>query len=210
MTVADDSTRRKRMPRAERERQMIDVAQQVFAQRGYARTSMDDIAERVGVSKPMIYEYFSSKEGLMVATLRDARTQLREATENAVAGARSAKDALERGLRAYFRFIDERKDAFAVLRHEQGLLGTTASDEVEAIRRQQTEFNMMLVRWYAPDEPTDVVEAAAEILVGACERMAAWCGRHPEATPERATELTLQVFWGGLVGLGIDEESRMG
>lgn len=189
---------------------MIDVAQRIFAERGYARTSMDDIAEKVGVSKPMIYEYFSSKEGLMVATLRDARTQLRQVTEDAVADAKSAHDALERGLRAYFRFIEDRKDAFAVLRHEQGLLGTTASDEVEAIRGQQTEFNMMLVRWHAPDVPAVVAEAAAEILVGACERMAVWCGRHPDATPERATELTLRVFWGGLAGLGIDADSRAG
>ena len=61
--------RRKRMPRAEREQQILEVAEEVFAGDGYQATSMDDIAQRVGLSKPMLYEYFGSKEGLLLACL---------------------------------------------------------------------------------------------------------------------------------------------
>lgn len=201
MATTERSAPRKRMPRAQRERQMIDVAQRIFAERGYARTSMDDIAHEVGVSKPMLYEYFSSKDGLLLATLRHARDELRAVTEQAAAQASSTTEAFRQAALAYFRFIAERKDAFAVLRHELGLLGTTVSDEVEAIRRQQTEFNMALIRAYAPDADADLVEAAAEILVGACERMSVWLEQHEDATPEQATALTIKVFWGGLSGI---------
>lgn len=200
-TPESGRVRRKRMPRAQRERQMLDVAVQVFAERGYVATSMDEIAERVGVSKPMLYEYFNSKEGLLLATIRDARNELRRVTEQAVRQATSVREATESGLLAYFRFIQDRKDAWSLLRHEMAFLGTSASDEVEAIRTQQTEFNMMLVRAYVPDAPLDEAEAAAEILVGACERMAVWCERREDVTPEIATRYTMNILWGGLQSL---------
>ncbi|MFB9729441.1 TetR/AcrR family transcriptional regulator [Haloechinothrix salitolerans] len=186
------------MPRAERERQMIDVAVTTFAERGYVATSMDDIAERVGVSKPMLYEYFHSKEGLLLAAIREARTALRQATERAVTGATTGKEVLERGLLAYFRFMAERQDAWSLLRHELSFLGPVASEEVEAIRQQQTDFNMLLMRAHLTGASDEEVEAAAEILVGACERMAVWYERHDHATPELATQYTMNIIWNGM------------
>ncbi len=179
---------------------MLDVAVQVFAEHGYAATSMDEIAERVGVSKPMLYEYFSSKEGLLLAAIREARAELRRATEQAVVGATSGEDALRRGLRAYFQFIGQRRAQWHLLRHELTLMGGSAADEVEAIRQQQTELNASLLRVFLTAASDLEVEAAAEILVGACERMAIWCERHSEVTPEMATEYTLDILWGGLQG----------
>ncbi|MGH3746792.1 MAG: helix-turn-helix domain-containing protein, partial [Micromonosporaceae bacterium] len=64
------------MPRADRERQMLAVAEQVFAERGYRDASMDEIAGRVGVTKPMLYAYFGSKEGLLLATIVKFGTDL--------------------------------------------------------------------------------------------------------------------------------------
>src|SRR5690606_42132103 len=92
------------MPRAERERQMIEVAESVFAERGYAAASMDEIAERVGVSKPMLYEYFQSKEGLLLACIQAARAALREASEKSVSCTTMVVDALSQGLFALFNF----------------------------------------------------------------------------------------------------------
>ncbi|MBA0125128.1 TetR/AcrR family transcriptional regulator [Haloechinothrix sp. YIM 98757] len=186
------------MPRAQRERQMIDVAVALFAERGYVAASMDEIAERVGVSKPMLYEYFHSKEGLLIAAIRRARADLLAATENAASSARSAEEALWQGLLAYFQFIDQRHAEWSLLRHELSLVGASAADEVEAIRRQQTEFNASLIRVYLPGVPDLEVEAVAEFLVGACERMAIWAERWDEVTPERATALTMEILWNGL------------
>ncbi len=60
----------KRMPRAVRERQMMDAAVQTFGQRGYRAASMDEIAELAGVSKPLVYLYLHSKEDLFSACIR--------------------------------------------------------------------------------------------------------------------------------------------
>lgn len=177
---------------------MLDVAVEVFAERGYVATSMDEIADRVGVSKPMLYEYFSSKEGLLLAAIREARAELRSTTEQAVIGATSGQDALRTGLLAFFEFIDKRRAEWSLLRHELTLIGGTAADEVEAIRRQQTELNSAMLRMFLPGADELEIEAASEFLVGACERMAIWCERRDDVTPERAAEFTLDILWGGL------------
>lgn len=189
---------RKRMPRAERERQMIEVAESVFAERGYLATSMDDIAEQVGVSKPMLYEYFHSKEGLLLACIAESRAALRKVTEESVAGATSAEDALRRGLLAFFVYIRERRQAWSLLRHEMILIGTSASEEIEATRRQQTDLIAKLMAGYFDVGSPLRVEAAAEFVVGACERLAIWCERHDEVTPERATDYAMDALWSGL------------
>lgn len=192
------TAKRKRMPRAERERQMIEIAEQVFSARGYAAASMDEIAELVGVSKPMLYEYFNSKEGLLLACIRESRAILREVTEQATVGATTAEDALRRGLLAFFVFIRERRQAWSLLRHEMALIGTPAADEVEETRRQQTDLIAALMSGYFASGDDLRAEAAAEFVVGACERLAIWCERHDEVTPEMATEYAMDVLWDGL------------
>lgn len=190
--------RRKRMPRAERERQMIEVAESVFAERGYAAASMDEIAERVGVSKPMLYEYFHSKEGLLLACIRESRTALRIATEQALKGAETPEDALRKGLFAFFVFIRERRQSWSLLRHEMTLIGTSAAAEIEETRQQQTDLIAALMANYR--EEVDAIRdiAAAEFVVGGCERLAIWCEQRDEVTPEKATEYAMDLLWVGL------------
>lgn len=192
------TAKRKRMPRADRMRQMIEVAEQVFSERGYAAASMDEIAELVGVSKPMLYEYFNSKEGLLLACIRESRAVLREVTEQATVGAADAEDALRRGLLAFFVFIRERRQAWSLLRHEMALIGTPAADEVEETRRQQTDLIAALMSGHFDSGDDLRAEAAAEFVVGACERLAIWCERHDEVSPEAATEYAMDVLWSGL------------
>ncbi|MBN6033957.1 TetR/AcrR family transcriptional regulator [Amycolatopsis sp. 195334CR] len=196
--TTEQAPRRKRMPRAERERQMVEVAEAVFAERGYVAASMDDIAERVGVSKPMLYEYFNSKEGLLLACIGQARAELRVATEEAVSLAEDAEDALRRGLLAFFVFIRERRQSWSLLRHEMTLIGTPAADGIEATRRQQTDLIAALMAGYFSAASPLQVEASAEFVVGACERLAIWCERHDEITPEMATGYAMDLLWGGL------------
>ncbi|HEY3463931.1 MAG TPA: helix-turn-helix domain-containing protein [Amycolatopsis sp.] len=179
-------------------RQMIEVAEEVFAARGYAAASMDEIAELVGVSKPMLYEYFNSKEGLLLACIRQSRAVLREVTEQATVGAATAEEALRRGLLAFFVFIRERRQAWSLLRHEMALIGTPAADEVEETRRQQTDLIAALMSGYFDSGDELRVEAAAEFVVGACERLAIWCERHDGVSPEQATEYAMDVLWSGL------------
>jgi AcrR family transcriptional regulator len=189
------------MPRAERERQMLAVAEEIFAARGYLNTSVDDIAERVGVSKPMIYEYFGSKEGLLLAALRQARGELFEASSRAVVGAATAEEALRRAMTAFFRFVDEHRRSWELLRNETALAGTGAMAEVEAIRNEQSQLNATLISAFTPEVPQRQLEVLAETLVGACERVALWHVQREDSTPEATAEYLMNVIWAGMAGL---------
>jgi AcrR family transcriptional regulator len=189
------------MPRAERERQTLDVAEEVFAEQGYAAVSMEEIAARVGVSKPMLYDYFGSKEGLLLATIARARGELREVTERAAAEGGSAEDMLYRGYLAYFQFIEAHRRAWLVLLQEPLLLGG-AAEEIEATRRQQTDLIAAQMESLVPDRPRRDLEAYAEIIVGASERLALWRMRNPGVTVEDAARHMMDLTWNGLHSLG--------
>jgi AcrR family transcriptional regulator len=66
-------TPRRRIGRAEREQQILDAALAVFSERGFQNASMDAVAERVGVTKPVLYTHFGSKDGLLLACIGGGR-----------------------------------------------------------------------------------------------------------------------------------------
>jgi AcrR family transcriptional regulator len=186
------------MPRAERERQMIEVAEEIFAERGFQFTSMDEIAERVGVSKPMIYEYFGSKEGLLVACIRAARAELLSVTLSSVEGVTSGEEALRRGLTAFFEFTDSHRRSWKLLQAETTVAGPSAMAEIEAIRQQQTAVNVTLFSAFMPDVAHNELEAYAEIVVGACERLSLWYIQRDDVSAAAAAELVMRLVWFGL------------
>ncbi|MDA3643229.1 TetR/AcrR family transcriptional regulator [Saccharopolyspora indica] len=186
--------RRKRMSRAEREQQILAVAEEVFAADGYQATSMDDIAARVGLSKPMLYEYFGSKEGLLLACLKRCKRELIEASTVAAAGAESPEQLMYNCLLAFFKFGDEHAQAWALLRNEAAVPSASVSSELEAIRLQQRDFTSGLLKAARPDLDHEQLEAFAEAIIGACERLALWREQRPEVTPEKATEHLMTLF----------------
>jgi AcrR family transcriptional regulator len=186
------------MPRAERERQMIVVAEEMFAERGYQAASMDEIAERVGVSKPMLYEYFGSKEGLFVACIRRAKAELLAVTTESVAGRESAEDALRAGLVAFFEFADSHRRSWELIRREAAVAGPAAVNEIESIREQQTALDAALFATFLPNAPRRDLEAAAQIIVGACERLSIWYVRQDDITAKQAAGYVMELIWYGL------------
>src|SRR3954452_25451102 len=104
-----------RVPRAVRERQLVELGEELFAERGFAKASMDELARRAGVTKPVIYELFGSKEGLFRACLEGLALRLAES----VAEAARAADGPDAGLRAgglgFLRFASYNRVASEIL-----------------------------------------------------------------------------------------------
>ena len=196
---------RVRMPRAQREEQILRIAEEVFAERGFQATTMEDIAERVGVTKPLIYEYFGSKEGLLSACITRARTQLRVATEAAwqAVGPQAPLEVVFRaGVRAFFEFIDAHATAFVLIQQE-GAVASQASPLIESIREQQSAATMATFR-KAPalaGVPDDLLEGYVEVIIGACERVAVWRTRRPGVSTQAATDIVVSTVWAGLDAL---------
>ena len=86
-----------RLPASARREQILDVSVQVFARNGFHSTSMNDVAEAAGVTKPVLYQHFDSKQDLYLALLDEAGNRLRNAVSKAVASADHGKEQTEIG-----------------------------------------------------------------------------------------------------------------
>ena len=117
------SGRQRRLSSSERRAQLIDVGRGVFAQRGYDGTSMDDIADRAKVSKPILYEHFGGKEGLYAVIVdREMDYVVRRMLEAISAG--SARERIERATLAFLTYVKDHPDGFAVLSQDSPVAST--------------------------------------------------------------------------------------
>jgi AcrR family transcriptional regulator len=189
------------MTRPEREAQLLDVAEQTFADRGFKSVSMDEIADRASISKPVLYDHFGSKDGLLAAVVVRIRTEMRVAVEGSLADVSEPDEAMWVGLVAYFRFISEHLTAWSVLIAENALAGPVAT-EVEATRRQQADLIASMAAVQLPAEDAGKARVFADAVIGACERLVLLQRTtEPEFTPEALATHLLDFFWVGFQGL---------
>ena len=105
----------RRLTAEQRRRQLFAVALGLFAQRGYRATTMDDIAEAAGVTKPLLYQHFSSKRALYLELVDSIARDLLEAIEQAVRQADGPRQQVELGFAAYFRLVVSHEAEFRIL-----------------------------------------------------------------------------------------------
>src|SRR5262245_24121474 len=106
--------RRRRLTAAARRAQLIEIGRTVFAERGYEATSVEEIAARAKVSKPIVYEHFGGKEGLYAVIVdREVEQIVSRIVEAITAG--SARERLEQAVRAFLSYVQERPVGFALL-----------------------------------------------------------------------------------------------
>jgi AcrR family transcriptional regulator len=112
--VAKEGRGSGRLSAAARRAQLIEVGRAVFAERGFEATSVEEIAARAKVSKPIVYEHFGGKEGLYAVVVdREVEHIVARIGEAVATG--SPRDRLEQAVVAYLRYVKERPDGFAVL-----------------------------------------------------------------------------------------------
>ncbi len=105
----------KGVPRREREDQILSVAVDEFAASGHAGASMNDIARRAGISKPLVYQYFGSKDGLYLACLHAVGRRLLARLETAELAVDDTVTSRIHPLRAVFEALDPHRDAWLLL-----------------------------------------------------------------------------------------------
>src|SRR6478736_8728328 len=113
--MSPSTTARTRLPREDRMEQTLTAAYALFAERGYAAVTMDEVAAAVGVTKPLLYTYFGNKDRLYLACMRPAGDALMRTVVEAVGATATPTDALRAGMQAFFRFIDADRSAWRVL-----------------------------------------------------------------------------------------------
>jgi AcrR family transcriptional regulator len=197
------SSTRQRVPRAEREQTMLDAASRMFAAHGFHDASMDAVAAEADISKPMLYNYFGSKEGLYAACVHRSSRALLERMRSAAPAAASARDRLWAGTLAFFDYVEDDRAGWVVLHKEASSGGGSPAAEIAASR---SRIARMIVRLFegvdAPKAsltPADR-EAVAHAFVGAGESLANWWLEHPEEPKERVAGLLMRVAEHALAG----------
>jgi AcrR family transcriptional regulator len=193
---------RSRLPRAERERQTLEVAHALFAERGYARVTMDDVAEAVGVTKPLLYKYFGNKERLYLACMEPAGEALTRTVIDAVAPTATPAQALRAGLLAFFQFLDDDRDAWRVLFDETLPVSGEVAQRVAEYRDRVTELVATAVLTQLPPERRVMdrteVEALSAAVLGAAESLGRWWLRTQAISSREAAELLTATVEPGL------------
>ncbi|ASU86230.1 TetR/AcrR family transcriptional regulator [Nocardiopsis gilva YIM 90087] len=190
-------SKHKRLPRQVREQQMIDAAVQVFSRVGYHTASVDEIAEAAGVSKPMVYIYVGSKEGLFTSCIHREADRLVEAVRSAARHDVAPEQRLWEGLRAFFRFVADNRESWKVLYQQARSQGEPFSKEVTQARcRVMDEITALVIAGTElPGGERIISEKDAEIIAriaaGAADALTDWLLEHPQETPE---ELTMRVM----------------
>jgi AcrR family transcriptional regulator len=190
------------MPRERREQLILDVAGQVFATAGYETASMDEIAERADISKPMLYAYFGSKEGLYLAYIERAGGDLLDRLVNAAPRDAQPAAALRARITEFLAFVEEHDDGWRVLFREVASTRPFAEQVAELRERIAGAIRRMLddgVATSAADAPP-ASDAVAHALVGAGESLANWWLDHPEVPRDRVADWYVAVVQAVLSG----------
>jgi AcrR family transcriptional regulator len=186
-----------RVPRPVREQQLLDIAEEQFAMHGYGGASIEEIARQAGVSRPIVYDHFGDKEGMSLACLRRARDELEEMFLNAAVTAATPRQMFERGTGAYFQFVEQRGQRWAVLFEGVGLTGP-AAEEIKRLRFATVDRIRALIAAVATDADAATVDAFAHAVSGSAEQITKWWRANPHITREQVTAHQVAFAWGGL------------
>jgi len=191
-----------RLPAARRRRQLLDVALEVFAASGFHQTSMEDVADAAGVTKPVLYQHFGSKRELYLELLEDVGGQMMAAVAKAVASARNPHQQVEAGFGAYFRFVEAHESAFKLL-----FGGGARCDEefADAVRRVESSVADEIAVLIEADIDPDHRRLLAHGLVGLAEATSRqWVATGREVDTDVLVRRTAQLDWAGLRGVSRD------
>jgi len=206
-----------RVPRDLRRRHLLALATELFAERGFAAASMDELAQRAGVSKPVIYDLFGSKEGLLLAAIETLGIELNEAVRVAVVGRRDPEELLRAGSLAFFDFVGARSDAWQMAFGASRTLtdsSPSAMAKLEEIRERQDSLVAAVILASARKlggEPDPLeLGAITRALNGVYEGLVDWWAAHPDVEAERLAEWVVALVLPGLERLAAATAAERG
>jgi AcrR family transcriptional regulator len=198
------------LPRSARRKQLLAAAQQIFVAQGYHAAAMDEIAERAGVSKPVLYQHFPGKLELYLALLDTHCDAIIAKVRDAMLATPDNKERVKGAVRAYFDFVDHEGEAFRLVfesdlrndphvrerveRVEQGCIAAVTDTIIS-----DTGFD------------TDGAQLLASGLVGAAGQSAQFWLANGRRTPKPEAEaLVAALIWRGIASFPLQGGSSGG
>jgi AcrR family transcriptional regulator len=191
-----------RLPAIERKEQVLDVALTVFAVKGFHDTSMNDIAEAAGVTKPVVYQHYESKRALFLAIIDHVGDRMIDVLTAATSGLTDGHDQVEAGMVAFFKWVERDKNAFKFLFDS----GTQNDEEFTvAIRKVLDRSAEAIAPLIAIDLDPIHVRTLAHGVAGVSEGVARFLiNNNISFNGEQIGKQIANLLWAGL--RGVDSE----
>jgi AcrR family transcriptional regulator len=205
-TVEQQKPRGGRLPRRERRAQLLDSALGVFVAQGYHAAAMDDIAERAGVSKPVLYQHFPGKLDLYLALLDSACDEVIDNCRAALAATHDNKTRVAAAMAAFYTYVAGERGAFRLV-FESDLTSEPAVRE--HVERVTSECAAMIADVIHDDTglPAEQSRLLAVSLVGMAQVSARfWVSESSGLTQAQAIELVSGLAWRGIRGYPLTDE----
>jgi AcrR family transcriptional regulator len=191
---------RRRMSAAGRRELIERAATEVFAARGYAGASIDEIARRSGVTPPVVYDHFSSKLDLFTRLLERTRDELLAMWVAELAGEDPTQLRIERAFGAWARYVEQNRFASRMY-----FLEATGDPQARVAHREIQAQGRAALSAILGQQPgaqqiardADGLEMAAETMRAGLAGLAIWWDEHPHVARERIVETAMNVLWTG-------------
>ena len=187
----------KGVARADREQQILDVACRAFGESGFAGTSVADVAEAAGISKPLIYNYFGSKEGLYAACVQHAAEVLTAEIERTAASGTVGLARAVVTLDGMFRVLAPQPWLWRLVFDPTAPRDPATEEVLAGYERRIFDFGIEgvseLLRLAGNDDPTDAAAMRA-VWENVFRTLVNWWLEHPEESPDAMTERCVRLF----------------
>lgn len=197
MTTTEAERSRVRMSGQERRAQLLDVGRHLFAQKGFEAVSVEEIAAKAGVSKPVVYEHFGGKEGLYAVVVdREMNTLLNSISAALTAG--GARELLEQAGMALFDYIDTCPDGFRILVRDSPVSqqsGTFASLIIDVAAQVE---HLLAAEFTAHKLSTKLAPMYSQMLVGMVALTGQWWLDVRKPKKEEVVAHLVNLAWNGL------------
>jgi AcrR family transcriptional regulator len=189
-----------RLPRPARRRQLLGAAQEVFVAQGYHAAAMDEIAERAGVSKPVLYQHFPGKLELYLALLDESADELVGIVREALSSTTDNKQRVPATFQAFFDFVSSSGEAFRLVFESDLSNEPAVRERLDRTMRECAEMISQFIR-----EDAGLQDDEARLLGMALVGMAQVSSRYwlstDKAIPKDAAEqLLARLAWRGISG----------
>jgi AcrR family transcriptional regulator len=189
-----------RLPRRARRNQLLGAAQDVFVAQGYHAAAMDDIAERAGVSKPVLYQHFPGKLDLYLALLDQHCDALLDSVRTALGSTTDNKQRVAATMDAYFAYVEDEGGAFRLVFESDLTNEPAVRERVERVSMQCAEAISEVIA-----EDTSLSKDESMLLavgLGGVSQVVAryWLSSASAVPRDTAVQLLTSLAWRGIAG----------
>ena len=206
--MASKASKRTRMSASERREQLIDVARRLFAEKGFEGASIEEIASRAKVSKPVVYEHFGGKEGLYAVIVDRELTAISSTITASLRSSGSPSIILERAALALLTYIEDSPDGFRLLSSSTDRAARTYSTLLADVAIQVSGILASQFSDHGIDPRT--APLYAQMLVGIVSSPAWWWLENRAMSKEEAAAHMVNLAWNGLRAMEPRPELRDG